>query len=79
MQQNMKSFLKTHQISVHTKNQLSWVDSLAGGGWKQPFSPKFINFFINTQGENWAKVAQKRISCEHSHQIWIVLCEYFFR
>ena len=33
----MQSFLKTHQINMHSKNQLGWVDSLAGGGRKQPF------------------------------------------
>ena len=40
----MESFLKTHQISVHTKNHLGWVDSLAGGGWKQLISLNFIIF-----------------------------------
>ena len=40
----MESFLKTYQISLHTKNQLGWVDTLADGGRKQPFSPNFVNF-----------------------------------
>ena len=33
---------KRNQKSVDTKKQLGWVDSLAGDGWKQPFSPNLI-------------------------------------
>ena len=64
MQQKMESFMKTHQISVHTKNQLGWVDSLAGGGWKQPISLNFIILWP-LEGQNLANVTPKRINSEN--------------
>ena len=59
----IESFLKTHHISVHTKNQLGQVDSLAGGGQKQPFSPNFINFFT-TRGPKFGQRDPK------ANQLW---------
>ena len=55
---NREPFLKTHQISVHTKNQLDWAYSLTGGDWKQAFSPNFIDFFGHYRPKNqpmWPK------------------------
>ena len=54
----MESFMNTHQISVHTKNQLGWVDSLAGGGRKQTFSPNFIHFLAKKFGQCGPKANQ---------------------
>ena len=39
--------------------------NLAGDGWKQPFSPNFISFFLALEGYNSPNVAQQRISIEH--------------
>ena len=61
----MESFLKSHQISVDTKNQVGWVDSLAGGGRKQPFSSNFINLLPIRKPKF---VAQKR--GPKANQLW---------
>ena len=57
---NIVLFLKTHQIKMHTKNKKKkgWVDSLAGGGWKQLFSPDFINF-LGTRGPKFGQCVPK--------------------
>ena len=54
----MESLLKTHQISVHTKNNFGWMDSLAGDGRKRPFSPNFINYLV-TRRLNSTNMAQQ--------------------
>ena len=51
---------------------------------KWPFSSKFINFFWPLEGQNSANMAKKLFNSEHSpnkctHQVWIRLCEYFFK
>ena len=55
---HMESFLKTHQISVYTKNKFSWVDSLVGGGGKQSYSPNFINY-LATKGPKFSQRGPK--------------------
>ena len=56
---------ETHQISVHTKNQLGWVDGIAGGGIRNNHIYLISLIIWPLQGQNLANVAPRRLSCKH--------------
>ena len=75
-----KSILNTHPISVNAKLELDCMNTFSDNGRKPPFSV----ILWPLEGKNVANVASQQIISEHSpnkctHQVWIGLCEYFFR
>ena len=66
MQQKMESFMKIQHISVDTKNQLGWVDSLADDCRKWPFSPNATNF-LATRGPKIPPTWPKSKSIVNNH------------
>ena len=54
----MESFLKTHQISVHTKNQSGSEDSLFSWWWSETTIFTKFHYFWPLEGQNYNNGAQ---------------------
>ena len=80
MSPKRESVVNTHPISVHTEFEFDCMKPFSDNGQKPPFSL----ILWPLEGQNLANVAQQQINSEHTldkcaHQVWIGLCEYFFK